>query len=84
MTQITLHRPAPVQMPRFAPVAAEWFARLLEVLHLARRVRSAHRDRVTRIAEANSLRRYATALMTTDPRIAADLLAAADRHDRDL
>ncbi len=84
MTHITLHRPPPVQMPRFAPVAAEWFARLLEVLHLARRVHVLQRDRATRIAEANSLRRYASALMTTDPRVAADLFAAADRHDRDL
>lgn len=84
MTQITLHRPAPVRMPRFAPVAAEWFARLLEVLHLARRVQVARRDRTTRIAEANSLRRYASTLRNTEPGIAADLFAAADRHDRDL
>ena len=84
MTQITLHRPPPVRMPRFAPIAAEWFARLLEVLHLARRVHAARRDRATRLAEANSLRRYASALMMTDPRVAADLFAAADRHDRDL
>jgi hypothetical protein len=84
MTHITMNRPAPVTMPRFAPIAAEWFSQLLEVLHLARRVHSARRERNTRITEANSLRRYATAMMTTDPRVAADLFAAADRHDRDM
>jgi hypothetical protein len=84
MSQITLHRPAPVAMPRFAPVAAEWFARLLEVLHLARRVQVVRRERRIRITEANSLRRYANAMMVLEPRLAADLFAAADRHDRDL
>lgn len=84
MTHTTFIRPAPVRMPRFAPIAASWFAQLLEVVHLARRVQSARRDRNARIAEANGLRRYASALMTTDPRVAADLFAAADRHDREM
>jgi hypothetical protein len=84
MSQITLNRPAPVTMPRFAPIAADWFARLLEVMHLARRVHTVRRERTVRITEANALRRYASALMTTDPRVAADLFAAADRHDRDM
>ena len=81
MSSVSVNRPAPVHMPRFAPVAAEWFGRLLEVLHLARRVQGAHRERAGRIAEANALRRYANVLRSTDPSVAADLYAAADRHD---
>lgn len=80
-TQITLRSPAPVAPPRFAPVAAEWFARALEVLRLARRVHVARRESQLRVREANALRRYARALMSTDPRVAADMFAAADRHD---
>ncbi len=81
MSTVSFTRPDPVRMPRFAPIAAEWFSRLLEVMHLARRVQGVHRERAVRIAEANSLRRYANVLRSTDPSVAADLYAAADRHD---
>jgi len=81
MSTTSLPSPAPVVAPRFAPVAADWFARLLEVLHLARRVHTGRRLRMERIAEAARLRRYADSVRTLDPRFAADLYAAADRHD---
>ncbi len=82
MSQITLPRPATVQAPRFAAIAADWFSRLLEVLHLARRVHSVRRERAIRIAEASAVRRLADSMLATDPRFAADLYAAADRHDQ--
>lgn len=81
MSQVSFVRPDPIRMPRFAPIAADWFGRFLEVVHLARRIHSARRERAVRLQEANELRRYATAMMSTDPRIAADMFAAADRHD---
>lgn len=84
MSQITLPRPATVEAPRFAAVAADWFSRALEVAHLARRVHSARRQRAERLSQASAVRRLADAMMDTDPRFAADLYAAADRHDGDL
>ena len=35
-----------------------------------------------RVSDANRLRRVASGFMSSDPRFAADLYAAADRHDR--
>lgn len=81
MTNVAIHRPDPVKMPRFAPVAAQWFAKLLELMHLARRVHSARRERAQRIAEAAQVRRLAWSVRDTDPGLASDLLAAADRHE---
>jgi hypothetical protein len=82
MSQVSLPRPAPVEAPRFAAVAADWFSRALEVAHLGQRVRSMRRAQAERIAEAAEVRRLADAMMEADPRFAADLYAAADRHDR--
>lgn len=84
MSITSLPSPGHVAAPGFAAVAADWFARLLEVLHLARRIRQGTQFRYERIAEASALRRYADALRDVDPRYAADLYAAADRHDRDV
>lgn len=84
MTHITLPSHRPVAVPRFAPIAADWFSRLLEVLHLARRVKSVRRERVTRITQANALRRYARSIEAADRGLASDLHAAADRYDRDV
>ena len=81
MSQVSFVRPAPIRMPRFAPIAADWFGRLLEVLHLARRIHTTRRDRATRVHQANELRRRANSMLSTDPRVAADMFAAADRHD---
>jgi hypothetical protein len=83
MTQISIHAPAPVAIPRAAPIAAEWFASLLEVMHLVRRAQNERNQASRRRAEAARLRRYAQEVSTYDPRFASDLFAAADRHDRE-
>jgi hypothetical protein len=53
----------------------------LEAAGNARAASHARRDQATRIAEAAETRRYAQQWIERDPRLAADLLAAADRHD---
>jgi hypothetical protein len=82
MTTLSVHTPAPVRMPRAAPVAAAlalhvlgWFERAAQARAIAR----AHR---TAAAEAGALRAYAHRHAGHDPRFAADLLAAADRHEQ--
>lgn len=80
MSQITLHVPAPVAMPRGADWAATAFATLMG--HLARiwAAGRARRTHLQRIDEAVALRRLAADVSRYDPGFAADLFAAADRH----
>ena len=56
-------------------------ARLTEALlsSLRRPVRNHHR--LSLVEEANELRNFAGAYQRTDPGFAADLMAAADRHE---
>jgi hypothetical protein len=42
----------------------------------------AQRQDVDRVTEANRVRRFANEMLGQDPRFAADLYAAADRHER--
>jgi len=83
MTTLTIIRPAPIAAPR----GAEWAAdaavalRSLFTRWRARRVENAMRG--ARVQEANAVRRLADSLYEIDPRVAADLYAAADRHERD-
>lgn len=84
MTTITVHTPTPVRSPRGAALAANLMARLLAALEAAGTARAAlaaRRQAATRVAEAAQTRRYAQQWMDRDPRFAADLMAAADRHD---
>ncbi len=78
MTTLSVRIPAPVAMPRAAPVAAAIF---LRVLGWFDRVGQA-RERAAIAAEARAVRAYAQRYASHDPRFAADLLAAADRHER--
>lgn len=81
MTTITVQRPATVRVPRAAPIAAAIALKLLgavEQLVTRRRERRAEADR---LAEAAAVRRYADEVRAVDPRFAADLYAAADRHE---
>lgn len=48
----------------------------------ARAAEALRRMESTRVTEAAQLRLYAQRLARNDPRFAADLLAAADRHER--
>lgn len=82
MTTITIARPTNVAAPRGAAWAATAAARLLAWwdAHATRRaVVRAHADRVSEAAE---VRRLADSWRPVDSRFAADLYAAADRHER--
>lgn len=85
MTTLTTRHPIAVAMPRGAAWAAStWMAvsRLgTKLLALAQQsgLRTATNARVS---ESNRLRRVARGFMSSDPRFAADLFAAADRHER--
>jgi|OpeIllAssembly_1097287.scaffolds.fasta_scaffold184317_2 hypothetical protein len=84
MTTAIVHIPSPVLAPRGAALAANVMASVLawlEAVGTARAAAHARRDQATRIAEAAATRRYAQQWIERDPRFAADLLAAADRHD---
>jgi len=82
MTTLSVHIPAPVAMPRAAPVAAEIFLRLLGWFDRVGQARALARERAAIAAEARAVRAYAQRYASHDPRFAADLLAAADRHER--
>jgi len=82
MTTITVNTPAKVVAPRGALIAATWFAALLNWVEAKADQRQVHRQLAARIAEAASVRQYAQEVRLHDPRFAADLLAAADRHER--
>ena len=81
MTTITIHAPAQVKAPRGAVLAGVWFSRLLNGLQSAGQARARRRQHASRVAEANQVRQYAHEVMGRDRRFAADLLAAADRHE---
>lgn len=82
MNIIAVNVPSKTAVPRGASVAAAWFVATLNWLEklAARRVQS--RRLTLRVEEAMRLRNYAQQVMAQDPRYAADLFAAADRHDR--
>jgi hypothetical protein len=82
MTVLTVHTPAPVQVPRFAPLAATLFARLLQALEAGGRALAASHAAAERQRQARELRQFALQHAGHDPRFAADLMAAADRHER--
>jgi len=80
MTQITLHAPAPVAMPRGAQWAASAFAAAANGIADRWHAWREHRAHDRLLAEAADLRRMAASLSKYDPAFAADLSAAADRH----
>ena len=82
MTTITVHTPAPVRAPRGAAWAAHLFALLLNSWRQASERRQQHLALSTRQREAAEVRRLGQQMMAMDSRFAADLFAAADRHER--
>jgi hypothetical protein len=56
-------------------------ARLTEALLRSLRRPLRRPRRVSAVEEANELRRFAQGYLRTDPGFAADLMAAADRHE---
>ena len=85
MTTLTTHNPIAVTAPRAAAWAATaWLAvsRAAMQLMTQARQRSQRGAVVGRVSESNRLRDVARGFMSSDPRFAADLFAAADRHER--
>ena len=82
MTTITVQVPASVAAPRGAALVGAVYATLaagFTAWHQSRLQRKAAASRSNEIA---ALRAYAWGLMKEDRRYAADLLAAADRHEQ--
>jgi len=82
MTSITVHTPVKVRTPRAASWAAVAFTRLLSWFQSSAAQRQERREVADRGAEAAAVRQYANRFASHDPRFAADLMAAADRHER--
>ena len=79
MSTVTTVQLQPIAAPRGARWAAWAALAFVDALHrLFSRRTAAPR---TPADEAEALRRYAMSLRSSDPGFAADLLAAADRHD---
>jgi len=84
MPSITVQSPRPVAVPRGASWAAWCFRQAslgIDRLVHSRSTRVATRGRAERIADANRVRQHASSISRTDPGFAADLYAAADRHE---
>lgn len=85
MTTLTTTRPIAVVPPRAAAwAAAAWIAVSRAGMQLKAWLRQ-HGEQTAamgRVTEANRLRKVALGFMSADPRFAADLFAAADRHER--
>jgi hypothetical protein len=79
MTNLTLVRPAPIAIPRGADWAARAAVTFFDFVRRALVRRPAGLR--SRAAQVEAVRRYADALRATDPGMAADLYAAADRHE---
>ena len=81
MTTITVHSPIKVAVPRAARWAANAFSKLLAWFIMLSETRAVQRSQAERASEAAAVRAYAHRFAGHDPRFAADLLAAADRHE---
>lgn len=82
MTTTTVNVPAQTPAPRGALWAANMFYGLLSLGQGAWSAEMQHRAQRARLAEAAEARAYARELERYDPRCAADLFAAADRHEQ--
>ena len=82
MTTVTVHTPVAVGTPRAAIMAASLFTAFLGWIQNSMNVGTENREVTDRAAEAAAVREYANRFASHDPRFAADLLAAADRHER--
>ncbi len=81
MSTFTVNTPAKVAAPRFAAVAAALFVGLMNAFRHRGAQHAERQVQVTRASEAAAVREYAHRFMKHDPRFAADLFAAADRHE---
>ncbi len=81
MTTVTVNVPVAIAAPRGAELAASLYHTIASSLSIWRRARQARRVVADRVAEAAGVRAYAWQIMSQDRGYAADLLAAADRHE---
>jgi hypothetical protein len=81
MTTITISKPADIRMPRAAPVAAGLYLRFLELCERTLSTKASAKKEQDRAGDAQYVRRIADSVRSIDPRYAADLYAAADRHE---
>lgn len=82
MSTVTVNTPVKTTAPRGARVAATWFVAFLNWFEKLSRQREQGRQVSGRQDEAARVRTFAQQIMSQDPRFAADLFAAADRHER--
>lgn len=84
MSTITVLRPVRVNAPPATAWAATLFTGLLSWFERSREAKADALATAARIADAAAVRAYANRCATHDPRFAADLMAAADRHEQGL
>ena len=82
MTTITVQSPIRVATPRATQWAAGAFTGVMSWFQQHGAARAERQLQADRASEATAVREYAQRYTNHDPRFAADLLAAADRHDR--
>jgi hypothetical protein len=86
MTTITVQSPSKVTAPRAAGLAATWATALFGAISTwfqrTGQARIEHSRLTDRSRDAAALRTYAMRFAAHDPRFAADLMAAADRHEQ--
>lgn len=71
----------PLDFGKAARSLAAGTTRFVVALASALRRPQRHQRRLSLVEEANELRQIASAYVKTDPGFAADLMAAADRHE---
>jgi hypothetical protein len=81
MTTLSIRTPAPVVVPRGALPLAGLFTAALGWFGARRQTLVANAVASDLHTEAAAVREYAHRYASQDPRFAADLLAAADRHE---
>ena len=74
--------PVSVTVPRGSSWAAQAFTGLLSWFEQHSRTGQQRQAQADRVTEASAVREYAQRYARHDPRFAADLLAAADRHEQ--
>jgi hypothetical protein len=82
MTSITVYSPIKVAVPRATRWAAGAFTGVMNWVEHHGEARAARQLQSDRLADAVAVRDYAHRFAAHDPRFAADLLAAADRHEQ--
>lgn len=81
MSFVTVHAPTTVRAPRAAAWAAGLFSSLVSRFQSAGADKAQRALASTKQREAHAVRAYAQRFAEHDPRFAADLMAAADRHE---